>query len=451
MPYKAFHEGDQWCVHKVDENEQPDGDALGCHETEDAAGEQIKALYASEQEMPVSDALISETIREQRVHTLKGKYPAVPTFSHVDMDLLTQGDDDPFFITLEIARVGEVSANQLIYDEYLVGEIARQLAGSGGIRGHVPDDERGTAFPLEDVDWVGCVREGASLWAKGYIPPGETRNLLRRIKARGGAVATSIYGTGMTVREAGGRRMREGFILEQVDLAPAKRAALKLGTGFGITAEMEQIQEYEMDREQIIAELNVADIPDAIKQAIIQEHDSNREATENIAELRQYAEVMGEVRAVLGEGVDVAETVKMMHMAMSSIADQLGVDMATVAVHVNQLHEAVKEYKQREFEAQLDTAIAELTNWNATSDDGKAKLSGLRQTLRALTLAELAGKQEGVAEAAQKVFEDQRVIAEAVRDALAGPAALISGLYRDKKPVRPTQEEIMAARAKTGI
>lgn len=48
MPYKVFKKDDQWCVYKIDEEDNPMGEPIGCHETEEQATEQMQALYASE-------------------------------------------------------------------------------------------------------------------------------------------------------------------------------------------------------------------------------------------------------------------------------------------------------------------------------------------------------------------------------------------------------------------
>lgn len=50
MPYKVFKDGDQYCVHK----ENPDGskgDRIGCHDTEEKAQAQMRAIYVNEKEM----------------------------------------------------------------------------------------------------------------------------------------------------------------------------------------------------------------------------------------------------------------------------------------------------------------------------------------------------------------------------------------------------------------
>lgn len=50
MPWKIFKRDDQWCVYRIDDNDQPMGDSLGCHPTEEKAKAQLAALYANEPE-----------------------------------------------------------------------------------------------------------------------------------------------------------------------------------------------------------------------------------------------------------------------------------------------------------------------------------------------------------------------------------------------------------------
>lgn len=49
-PYRVVREGERYAVYKIDEEGEPDGDALGVHDTEAEAAEQVRALYAAEEE-----------------------------------------------------------------------------------------------------------------------------------------------------------------------------------------------------------------------------------------------------------------------------------------------------------------------------------------------------------------------------------------------------------------
>ena len=182
-------------------------------------------------------------IAETRIHRFKGDFPVVPTYPHVDVPMLEEGDEKPCYVTLPIAEIGRIADSGLEYDEELVTTIAEQMQdGSGGIRGHLKDEELPTAFPLDAVHWVGHVMEGKTLWAKGYIPPGESRDDIRRKIARGGTIGPSLFGA--AVREMSSRKpgrptwRAKNFKLDQVDLAPANRASLRNMHGAVLTREM---------------------------------------------------------------------------------------------------------------------------------------------------------------------------------------------------------------------
>jgi hypothetical protein len=48
MPYKSFPVEDQYCVYKLDANDNRTGESLGCHPTKEKADAQVAALYAAE-------------------------------------------------------------------------------------------------------------------------------------------------------------------------------------------------------------------------------------------------------------------------------------------------------------------------------------------------------------------------------------------------------------------
>ncbi len=74
MPYGIERQEGQFCVFKLDADNKPAGDTLGCHATEDAAEAQRRALYASEEdktagiptEYKTFDATFSEVVDEDR-------------------------------------------------------------------------------------------------------------------------------------------------------------------------------------------------------------------------------------------------------------------------------------------------------------------------------------------------------------------------------------------------
>jgi len=393
MPWTIKKRDDEYCVYKKDADGNPTGDALGCHPTRSEAEKQIAALEANVEEMVQRSYVIAE---------FRGNFPAVETDPSVDQEALFASDDDPFFVTLPVARVGEVSANGLLYDEELVGEIQDQMLGKGGILGHIKKEERDSAFPIEDVDWVGSLYDGDTLWGKAYIPPGEVREFVRRLKARGGKLATSIYGpyAKHEVLSDGSYKLR-GLRLETLDLAPADRAALKLGGGFAVTAQMEteteeedeDQEDIEMEKEQLIAELTVADLPETLREQVIADYETEAETEGRIAELESER--------------DEAQK------------------------RLSELEKEREQYLVKEFNAEVEKVVTELVDWKTEGEDAEKRVKMLRGQLRGRILAEMGDDKDvnGVSEVAQEVWEeeDMKLLAETVRDALSGGPAMVPG------------------------
>jgi hypothetical protein len=367
----------------------------------------------------VQPNLSEEPIREYVIGEFRGDFPDVPISPQVDLESLTNGDEKPFFVTLPVARIGEVSANGLLYDEELVTEIEGQMIGKGGIMGHIKPEERDSKFPIEDVDWVGTTREAGTTWGKAYVPPGQTREFIRRLMARGGQLATSIYGP-YAKREplSDGRFRLRGLKLESLDLAPADRAALNLGGKFAVTAQMTEgfSEDIEMEKEQLIAELTVKDVPQALRDQIIQEFSQANDQQKSIAELQSQIEAKDTV---------IAELQK----------------------------EAAKRAEEK-FEAALDGLVAETVNWQVEGEEPKKKVDALKTSYRARVISEMGDKRdmEALKTAAERVWEGEyQIIAETMRDALAGPSARVSGKPRGSRELDTSPDAVRKAQAETGI
>ncbi len=360
-------------------------------------GRAIEAQRASELGAPAGEFTM---VREYTVGEFRGGFPDVPIAPQVDVPALTAGDDKPFFATLPIAEVGRESVNGLIYDEELVAAVEAQIVGRGGILGHIKPEERDTAFPIENVDWVGVRRVGQTSYGKCYIPPGEAREYVRRLKARGGKLATSIYGPCRRETLKDGRWRAREFRLEQVDLAPADRAALKLGGAFMVTAQMDggnadrsKTEDTMATREEILAEMTVKDIsliPQAVREQII--------ADSNAAKAHEalVAELQGTIKAK-----DAA---------------------------ISDLQAAVERYQVAEFNAGLDALVAEFVNLGAGDDAGRARVEALRKSFRARVVAEIGSERDParIKATAQTVWDAEfRPLAEMLVQALAGPSAIV--------------------------
>ncbi len=209
--------------------------------------------------------LVSELVNQSSL-------PEIPVRSTVDLANLTLGDDNPFFITLEIANLDGESKNGLIYDQELVKSIVEQIntQPKEGIMGHLAKDRRDSEYKPSDVHWLGAVEYNNRAYAKGYIPKTaiQQREHFRILQFTGGKAATSIYGWAdqEVVDKASGTWKALSFELEQLDLAPYTRAALK-PTGDKshiITSEMDET--HNGGKKMDVVEIGVSELADLKKE-----------------------------------------------------------------------------------------------------------------------------------------------------------------------------------------
>jgi hypothetical protein len=222
------------------------------------------------------------------ISELRGGYPDVQIASDVDYAGLIAGDPTPVFLTLPIGKAGVTSGNKRHYDEVWLQELERQtLTGKPvGLMGHLSTTDRAHSFPPEAIHWVGALREGDTLWGKGYVPPGEARQRIQRYKAQGKKIATSIdaYAEGAWDESLKAYRMTAASMkLNQIDIAPADRAGISdlaavpaLSTEMNTSAETPQEDQQEddpaMDKLTIINEMTAEDarlLPDSVRAAIV--------------------------------------------------------------------------------------------------------------------------------------------------------------------------------------
>lgn len=220
------------------------------------------------------------------VAELRGTFPHVPVAQDVDYAELIAGDPTPIFLTLPIGKVNVISGNKRFYDEAWLQELERQTLASKpiGLMGHLSEAERATEFPPEAIHWVGAARDGDTLWAKGYLPVGPARDRIKRYKAQGKTIATSIDAdaNGVWDDRLGAYHMKANTLkLAQIDIAPADRAGIPaLATVPVLTTEMviasaepsEVQEEAVMDKLSIINEMTADDarlLPEPVRQAVI--------------------------------------------------------------------------------------------------------------------------------------------------------------------------------------
>jgi|GEM_PF-3316068 len=405
--------------------------------------------------------------------------PAVQTLARVDVDTLTAGDNDPLFVTLQISEVGRVSKNGVIYDEYLVSEIESALREGGiqGLMGHLPMGELDSAFPHSDTSstplagfWVGVMRVGEILWGKAYIPPGKVREYIRRLKATGGKLGVSFFGKAIVEELDGGTRRLRDFVLETLDFAPPTRASLELAGSFDVTSEFENRQD---DEEGDMPEpITLNDVPQQLIQEIERRALEREQATENaqrvqeleqqvttqetqLAEMRQHAHVVTEISAFLPDDADIVAVVREMNETVTRLTEILG-DGVNIVTRIEEYHRNVQEMEQERFESAVSDQVTELTNWQVAGETNTNRLNTLRQNFQAQIVAQMNDDRNvnRVQEVAQAVWDNGfQVVAEAVRDAMAGPSAFVGGQQsaNDFKSQVKTEDGRKNLKAKFGI
>lgn len=228
---------------------------------------------------------MSEVFRDVVVEMteFRGDYPQVPIASHIQLSELTEGDEDPFFVTLRIAKDNSTSGNRNFYDGAAVQAIQEQAVSLGANLGHIKPEDDATAFPIPVGHWVGSVKVGETVWGKLYVPrtQPDVREMLRVKKATGGKIATSIYGRAS--REFDGKleafRVKE-LALETIDLATGQRAGVpSLASVPHVTREMDGDTSKEdktmtdvLNKYDIIAEMTVREaghVPEPVQEHII--------------------------------------------------------------------------------------------------------------------------------------------------------------------------------------
>ena len=416
MPYAIkMNDRGEHCLYKQGDDGEPTGESLGCHESAEMAEKQRKAIYANEG-MAMEMAMLFDV----QISEFAGQFPDVPLAPGIDMDALKLADPDPLFVTLPvIGEIGAVSKNGLHYDDGLVAMIQDQIINNrpGALFGHIPKDKRDSADPIPAGMWVGARQDGGKLWAKAYIPPGAARDHFRTLKALGRRIATSIWGEGKFEALKDGTKRAVSFSLQSLDFASPERAALGGGHVPIFTAEMTQQGEYEMTRDELIAELKLTDIPAKLREQIVSEATRQDESQATIAELTNT--------------VSAKDTV------------------------IAELTQAVEEMRRERVTTAIDAQVAELTDWQVADDAGKDKLAKLRALLRGQIVTRLGDEfsLERVAEIAAAAWDDLKPIAEMMRDALAGPAAVVNGrvVTQGFKPVEDTPENRARAMNQMGI
>ena len=325
-------------------------------------------------------AEMAMTLRDTLVvGEFRGSYPEVRTFADVDVDALTSGDTEPKFVSLPVGKQNVTSQNGNYYSDTFVRELANWIHQKRptGMQGHLKSEERASAYPTPSLYWIGTQQVGEVLWAKAYLPPGDTRDMVMRTMAAKGKIATSIYGTvaegGVKYDKENNRRVVDPakFNLEHIDLAQPDRAGVpELAVVPQVTSEMIQLednmeQDKQVNRVQVITEMTADDVqfvPQVVREAII----ANAPATSVLQEIATALDVEpGKALATVQELVayrQKAETERVQGLVAQEVAKHVMPDVTNITPRVKALRDQVAEMVRlrNPKESELPTLVQEI-------------------------------------------------------------------------------------------
>lgn len=219
--------------------------------------------------------------------------PTIPFAEGIDKDALIEGDSNPLFVTLPIAKVGAESKNGRIYGEQIVKAIVEQVnqRRNGGNKGHLRAEDRSSKFDLPVLQWVGATLDKNGMaYGKAYVPQyaQDVREYIQMKKATRSQIATSIYGTATS----NGKHVQE-IDIESIDLADPFRAGVSAAVATPI----------------ITSEMNIGDDSMSENQELISELRNDRnQALQEATELRVKLNTAQQQTAVIGELSELLNT-----------------------------------------------------------------------------------------------------------------------------------------------
>lgn len=371
------------------------------------------------------------TIQESTIAELRGNFPDVPLSPGVDLAAIKANDPDATFLTIQIAEVGRTGIGKylfdgmavpLLYDEYLVGEIQRQIAEMrpGAAMGHPDKHSMDTSYPEPKAFWVGSMRVGPVLWGKAYIRDAGTAKLIRDTKSVNGKIATSILGEGalglMPDRKAVHILPDPGYDLNRIDFAPPKKASLRLNSDYAVTAEMTDESSNDLSEHN---EGNSMPTKEEIKAAL---------AGLSPKEVR---ELLGETVQPIAELVAAEQGNRIVPVAIAEMGTTRDTEARALKTENDAQKQTIAElqgenetFKTQQFAVGLEGLVEGATDWkNLKTEKDKVRVASFRKQLTNAVIAELKGAKD-LARAkviiAEQMAGDLSPLAESVLFSISG-------------------------------
>ena len=291
----------------------------------------------------------------------------VPFAKGFDLEALKKVDDDPFFATVLIkAGKGDQGTGPL-YDESLLQNLEAQFNSKRppGYKGHQDPENVSWEYREPVTAWVGARfvsgPEGqGELYVKGYIPPtsDELRMQLRLAEAGADVInSVSIFGV---------RDVKDGvvtkFDLWSLDWTPKGRAGMETAL-VGVSGEQAEKEEVQMaTREEVIASIQVSDVPDHVADALRKEGVASVVGETSVAgEMRLILEldpdedpeaVVAAVRGLVSKG-----KTEELATRVEAATEEITVEMAREAVRDTVLPRLKADATEEEIKGEIDTAL----------------------------------------------------------------------------------------------
>jgi hypothetical protein len=281
LPYAAFKRGDQYCVHKLDMNDQMMGDSLGCHDSEEEANRQVRALYANERK-EVSP-LVESHPESGNLLIYKGddgRYRWIASFSNNVRD-----DDNPAEILTSLAQERFV----YVVDKGLVPMPELWLY-------HLKD------WLVGEADWVAIDKQGqftfnvASGTIYDYAVP-----FVKSLAGYDVALSHGMYSDSIE-RDSSDPTLITGFISREISILPRDKAANKL-TSFSSTTESKDKEMIASKKRQALEEAwpGASRLIDAIEEANSAAAEKALELQLEFKEAEPVAETQGNTEDTMAE------------------------------------------------------------------------------------------------------------------------------------------------------
>lgn len=433
------------------------------------------------EEKPTGEMTIHEMISFSIPSVSMPDMPDVPLFPDIDIESIRARDPNPIFVTRPIGVLDGVSENDLVYDEYLLSEIERQVRDKRppARNGHVPDDAKSWMVPNPVGRWVGVLRLGNVLYGKCYIyrdtPFHED---IQVTDAVGGQQSNSIYGDATLSVGEDGQMKCVGLALESIDFVPPERAALQvLGGEFEVTREMKERETMANDNDSDDKKALSEAEKKAIAEAYLRECDYGKvkemlsEAqrgdvakgcmsemgAEKVYEMLSEAQRDNLAETILGKITPESVAGKIQESSRKVVAESLAKgmgmkltreedeevsegkiaemkaaisEMSTLKKQIAELQQVNAAHQLADFNRALDGAIdAKFAHIVIRTDDGKRKINSLKANLRPQVVAEMAGstKIEDLEAATTRAYEAEafKPLAEMTIQSLSGPSAMV--------------------------